>query len=117
MDKPWHLYLMAVLYILAGLNHFRKPRFYLKIIPPFVPFKNLANQICGFMEIILGVFLFIPALTSASAWSIMVLLLLIFPANIYMAQNNKASLGIPKWILFLRLPIQFLLIYWAYQYT
>jgi uncharacterized membrane protein len=36
-DLPWHLYLMALIYIVAGLNHFRNPRLYLKIIPPYLP--------------------------------------------------------------------------------
>jgi uncharacterized membrane protein len=117
MDKPWHLYLMAVLYILAGLNHFRTPELYQKIIPSFIPQKKHINEICGFLEIIFGVYLFIPVFSSLAAWSIMGLLVVIFPANIYMALNNEASLGIPKWILFLRLPLQFILIYWAYQYT
>jgi uncharacterized membrane protein len=117
MDKPWHLYLMAIIYILAGLNHFRKPKFYEKIIPPFIPYKNYVNEFIGFVEIIFGVYLFIPAFSNMAAWSIIGLLIIIFPANIYMAINKKASLGIPIWILLTRLPLQFLLIYWAYQYT
>lgn len=117
MDKPWHLYLMAVLYILAGLNHFRKPKFYEKIIPPFIPYKNYVNEFVGFVEIIFGVYLFIPVFSNLAAWSIIGLLVAIFPANIYMVINKKASLGIPTWILLFRLPLQIILIYWAYQYT
>lgn len=117
MDKPWHLYLMAVLYILAGLNHFRKPKFYEKIIPPFIPYKNYVNELIGFVEILFGIYLFIPMFSNLAAWSIIGLLVIIFPANIYMLINKKASLGIPTWILLVRLPLQFILIYWAYQYT
>jgi uncharacterized membrane protein len=34
-----------------------------------------------------------------------------------MLTNPKASMGLPKWLLYLRLPLQFLLMYWAYTYT
>lgn len=117
MDKPWHLYVMAVLYLLAGINHFRKSELYLKIIPPFLPNKKFINELSGLLEIMFGVYLLIPIFSSLAAWSIMILLVLLLPANIYMLTNEKASLGLPKWLLWLRIPIQFLLILWAYQYT
>ena len=55
MQLPWHLYVMAVMYILAGINHFRRPRLYLKIIPPYFPKPKLLNALSGFAEIALGV--------------------------------------------------------------
>jgi uncharacterized membrane protein len=117
MDKPWHLYVMALLYILAGINHFRKPELYFKIIPPFITNKKFVNEFCGLLEIMLGVYLCIPIFSNLAAISIMILLVIISPSNIYMLTNEKASLGLPKWILYLRLPLQLLLIIWAYQYV
>jgi len=117
MDKPWHLYLMALIYIVAGINHFRKPEIYYKIIPPFITNKKFINEISGMLEIMFGIYLCIPVFSNLAAISIMILLVLIFPSNVYMLMDKKASLGIPKWLLFLRLPLQILLIYWAYQYT
>jgi uncharacterized membrane protein len=117
MSLPWHLYLMAGLYLLAGLNHFWKPHLYQKIIPPFFKNPKLVNQLSGFAEILLAFALCIPVLTSYAAWGVIVLLLAIFPANIHMFLEKKASLGIPQWVLLLRLPLQFLLIFWAYEYT
>jgi len=117
MDKPWHLYVMAVFYILAGINHFRKPDVYYKIIPPFLTNKKFINELTGLLEIMFGIYLFIPIFANLAAISIIVLLVLIFPANIYMLTNEKASLGFPKWVLYLRLPIQIILILWAYQYA
>ena len=108
---------MALLYILAGLNHFRKPKLYIKIIPPFIANKKIINELVGFLEILFGIYLFIPIFTRLSAISIMLLLLFIFPANIYMVTHKEASLGWSKWLLYLRLPLQFLLILWAYQYA
>lgn len=116
MDKPWHLYLMAIAYILAGLNHFRQPDLYEKVTPPFIPYKKQVNEIIGFLTIIFGVYIFIPVYTEYALWSILFLLIVVFPSNIYMLVSKEAGLGIPKWILLLRIPIQFLLMYWAYQY-
>ncbi|MEC4005291.1 DoxX family protein [Flavobacterium sp. SUN052] len=117
MDKPWHLVIMALFYVIAGLNHFIKNEIYCKIIPSFIKDKVVVNELVGFIEILLGIFLLIPIFSSLAAISIMILLVCIFPANIYMLTNEKAHLGLPKWVLILRLPIQFLLIFWAYQYA
>lgn len=116
MTLPWHLYLMAFLYILAGINHFRKPGMYIKIIPPIFKNPKLLNILSGIAEIILGILLLIPATTLFAAWGIIALLIAVFPANIYMFQNKKAGFGLPKWILFVRLLLQIVLIYWASQY-
>ena len=117
MTLPWHIYLMAFVYSTAGLNHFRKPKLYIKIIPTY--FKNpvLLNKISGIAEIILGILLCFPLTTSLASWGVIALLIAVFPANIYMYQNDKAGLGLPKWIRLLRLPLQLGLIFWAYQYT
>jgi uncharacterized membrane protein len=107
---------MAVLYILAGINHFRQPDLYQKVIPPFIPFKKHINEIVGFLSTMFGIYIFIPVFTEYALWSIIALLIAVFPSNIYMLVSKEANLGIPKWILVLRLPLQLVLIYWAYQY-
>jgi uncharacterized membrane protein len=117
MNLPWHLYVMAVIYGIAGINHFRNPRLYLKIIPPFFSNPKLLNTITGIVEITLGVLLCIPQTTVFAAWGIILLLVAVFPANLYMFQNDKVGLGLPKWVRLIRLPLQLVLIYWAYQYT
>lgn len=117
MDLPWHQYLMALLYILAGINHFSKPSVYIKIIPPYFPNPKLLNTVSGLVEIILGILLCIPMTSPYASIGIIGLLIAVFPANLYMYSNRKASFGIPKWILLLRLPLQIVLIIWAYQYT
>jgi uncharacterized membrane protein len=117
MALPWHQYLMGIIYILAGLNHFRQPRLYLKIIPPYLPNPNLLNKLSGVAEILLGVLVCLLFTSNYAAWGIIALLIAIFPANIYMFQNEKAALGLPKLLRLLRLPLQLGLIYWAFQYT
>lgn len=117
MNLPWHLYLMAILYILAGFNHFRNPGMYIKITPPFFKSPKLINVVSGIAEIVLGILLMFSLTTQYAAWGIIALLIAIFPANLYMFQNKKASFNLPKCILFVRLLLQLVLIIWAFQYT
>lgn len=107
---------MGLVYVLAGINHFRTPRLYLKIIPPYFSNPKLINQLSGLAEILLGVCVCISQLSSIASIGIIILLIAVFPANLYMYQNDKARLGLPKWLTLLRLPIQLILIYWAYLY-
>jgi len=117
MALPWHLYLMAAIYILAGLNHFRVPRLYQRMIPPALPSPKALNIVSGLAEVALGIALCIPLTSAWAAWGIIVLLIAIFPANVYMLTNERAAMGVPKWVLLLRLPLQIALIAWAYVYT
>ncbi|RXR18274.1 DoxX family protein [Flavobacterium amnicola] len=117
MSLPWHLYIMALLYFVAGINHFRNPRIYLKIIPAYLPNPKLINSLSGLAEIILAIGLCIPFTSKLSAWGIIALLMAIFPANLYMLQNEQAALRLPKWVRLIRLPLQGILIYWAFIYT
>jgi uncharacterized membrane protein len=112
----WHLYFMAALYIIAGINHFYKPQMYERIIPPFLGNVKTLNILAGIAEITLGIILLFEDYRTYAAWGIMALLIAIFPANIYMLLNKKAQLGLPYSVLTLRLPLQILLIYWAYIY-
>jgi len=111
---------MAILYIVAGINHFINAKFYLRIMPPYLPFHKWLNWISGIAEIILGVMLFFPEFRSIAAWGIIALLIAVFPANIYHFTSKGKTLPelkTPLWGLALRLPIQFLLIYWAYIFV
>lgn len=108
------LYLMSGFYMFAGLMHFVKPKMYIRIIPPNFPKPEVLNLLVGIFEIIFGLGLLFDQTRGISAVAIILLLLAVFPANIYM--YHKGAKGIPKWVLLLRLPLQFALIAWAYIY-
>ncbi|RHX87453.1 DoxX family protein [Leptospira stimsonii] len=109
------LYSMAVLYILAGILHFVIPKFYLRIMPPYIPYPKFVVWISGLIEIGLGLLLFFPETRSIGAWGTILLLIAVFPANLYHYQSRRKT-DPPKWTLFLRLPLQIVLIYWAYTF-
>ncbi len=110
------LLIQSAFYIFTGVSHFRNPPFFLKMTPKWVPAPEKVNLIVGAIEIILGVALLIPFSRSIAAIGIIILLIAVFPANIYHFQKalKKGKMVIPTLI---RLPVQALLIYWAYIFV
>ena len=111
------LILMAVFYIFAGIMHFVKPKMYLSIMPPYLPAPLLLVYLSGVAEVGLGALLLVPGFTPLAAWGIIALLVAVFPANIYMYQQGGAKFGMSDIFLLARLPLQAVLIAWAYLYT
>ena len=109
------LFLMGALYIFAGISHFRIPKFFLSITPPWVPKPEVVNIVVGIIEISLGLGVFFTTTRSYALYGIIALLILVFPANVYHFQKARKK---QKMVLAttIRLPIQFLLIWWAYSY-
>ncbi len=116
MTYPWHLYVMAAMYAIAGIMHFIKPKAYLRIMPRYLPNHKLLVNLSGIAEIILGIGLCIPSFKNLSIYAIVLMLAIFLLVHFYMLSSEKASARIPKWILLLRLPMQFGLMYWAYWY-
>lgn len=107
---------MALIYIVAGLNHFINPKIYLRIMPPYLPNHKALVDLSGFSEIILGISICIPFLKNVSVYGLIAMLLVFLLVHVYMLSGKKASAGIPKWILIIRIPVQFGLMFWAYSY-
>jgi len=105
------------MYIFAGMMHFIVPKAYVKIVPKYIPKRILMVYISGLFEILFAVGLLFPETRSWSAIGIIVLLIAVFPANIYMAQRMKEKKNKYAWIAYVRLPLQLFLIYWAYLYV
>ena len=110
-------YLMSVLFVIAGVYHFVNPDFYLRIMPPYLPWHLFLVYLTGLLEIVLGLLLPVPRFTRAAGFGLIALLILIFPANIHMAINSDLYPHINPIALWLRLPLQGVLIAWAYWYT
>ncbi|MDX1959736.1 MAG: DoxX-like family protein [Leptospiraceae bacterium] len=112
------LALMVCFYLLAGALHFIMPEFYLKLIPDYFPEKThkIIVYLSGLAEIILGFGVITPQYRKLSAMGIIALLIAVFPANIH-AYVNNVDLGVPNWVLLVRLPLQAVFIYWAYTFV
>lgn len=110
--------IIALFFIYAGYNHFKKAWFFYKITPPLLlPWKKPINIIVGVAEIVGGIGLLIPMTQSWAAWGLIALLIAVFPANIYMLTSKGAGMKIKMWFLWLRIPLQFILIALIYQYV
>ena len=108
--------LLCIFFVAAGLNHFISPDVYLSIMPSYLPMPLALVYISGAAEIVGGIAILIPALRISASWGLILLLLAVFPANIYTLQSGMRIGGHPvaQWILILRLPLQLLFIYWVY---
>ena len=109
--------IFALLFVVAGANHFVNPEFYLNIMPPYLPWQYALVIVSGAAEMILGIGLLIRGLSRLAAWGLIALLTAVFPANIHMTAHPELYPSIPIAALWLRLPLQGLLIAWAYWYA
>ena len=107
----------GILFVLAGSNHFAMPDFYLNMMPAYLPWHAELVAISGVSEMLLGIGLIMPRTAPVAAWGIVALLIAVFPANINMALHPEQFPDVPAASLWVRLPLQFLLVYWAYVFT
>ena len=117
MIKPLSIIIMSWFYISVGISHFTDPNWFLQIVPPYLPYKLELVYISGFLEIILGIMLIIPSIRSYAGWGLIMLLIAVYPANIYLAQTNGAAMKTSSIVAWGRLPFQFLFIYLAFWHT
>ena len=109
-------WLAALGFVAAGAGHFVMPKLYVKIIPPHFPDPALLVAISGVCEIAGGAGLLVRPLRRAAGWGLIALLVAVFPANIYMAvaPGRIPGLHIARWLLWLRLPLQGVLVTWVW---
>lgn len=117
-------YVMGALYVVAGAMHFVAPKVYAQIVPPQFPRPLQLVYLSGIAEIVLGVGVTISRTRRLSAWGLVLLLLSVFPANVYMATHDVVIEGVPEWAgepsdaaTWARLPLQGVLVLWAWWYT
>jgi uncharacterized membrane protein len=114
------LYGQAAMYIGAGLLHFLRPKAYLPIMPPYLPAHRQLVFLSGVAEVVLGSLLLYAPTRPYAAWGIIAMLLAFLTVHEWMLRAKLAGTRfrkIPAWTLWLRLPLQGFLIWWAYQYT
>ena len=107
---------LGALFIAAGGNHFLMPRPYRAIVPPRVqPRAKELVEISGVAEILGGAGVLIAPTRRAAGVGLIALLAAVFPANLYMARTPERFPRIPQWALYARLPLQPLMMWWAWR--
>jgi uncharacterized membrane protein len=108
---------MGLVYVAAGVNHFRSTRMYESIMPDYLPAHHEMVLLSGVAEIAGGLGVLVPQTRRAAAWGLVGLLVAVMPANVWMVQHPERYPGIPVWALWVRLPLQGVLVWWAWRYT
>lgn len=116
--KNFLRFLMGVLFILAGANHFISPEAYLPLIPPYLPYPAFLNLLSGVLEIVLGAGLMTARFRKLSAFGIILLMIVFIPAHVHHIQMDgcvSENICIPLWAAWVRLVIIHpLIMLWAY---
>jgi len=111
------IYLMSLLYISSGVQHFANTGWFMKIMPPYLPYHKELIYLSGVFEIILGTMLLFEKTRFFAGWCLILLLIAVFPANIYLAQTNGAAMNISPALSWGRLPFQAVFIALAYWHS
>jgi len=114
------LWVMGAFYVWAGVMHFARPDFYRPMMPPYLPAHDALIFLSGVAEVMCGLGVLFPPTRKLAAWGTIALLIAVFPANIHVAFDNVPVFGASEGagpIGFVRLPLQLVLIAWAWWYT
>lgn len=115
--KKISMYIMAAIYVVAGILHFVRPDTYIHIIPPWLPYPMALVYISGAVEVSAGLMLLSGVTRRFGAWLIILLLIAVFPANVQMSLNYYNDHHPWFWLTVLRLPLQLVLIWWAWKFA
>ncbi len=109
---------LAALFIASGTSHFVRSDFFTAIVPPWLPSPLMLVWISGFFEIVGAIGLLVPAMRRAAGIGLIALMVAVFPANLHMALHADAFPHFAPWLLWMRLPLQGVLIalaWWCSQ--
>lgn len=110
-------YLIGAAFIFTGVMHLLKPGVFVSIMPDYIPWHRPIVFVSGVAELLGGIGVLVPKTQLWAAWGLILLLIAVFPANIDMAVQAIKHQGWRSWYTLatlLRLPLQFVLIYWVY---
>jgi len=108
-------YIMSLLYVSVGINHFLNPEWFIKIVPPILlEFDYQLVFLSGVCEVMFGLLILIPKARYYAAWGLILTLAAVFPANIYLAQTNGVAMDTTAAVAWYRLPFQTVFILLAY---
>ncbi|HEY4320608.1 MAG TPA: hypothetical protein VGM77_05450 [Gemmatimonadales bacterium] len=118
-SRSVQLGLIALIFLGAGIGHFVRADAYVAIVPPSLPRPRLLVAISGLAELLGGIGILLPGPRRSAGIGLLILLVAVFPANIYMLMQAIAAHKSALWItaLWIRLPLQPLLFWWVYRAT
>ena len=112
--STWPQRLLAAFFMTTGVAHFVNAQSFENITPDYLPAHLALVLISGAAEFAGGLGLLLSRTRHAAGIGLILLLIAVFPANIGMALNAEDH-SIPEPLLWARLPLQPLLIWWVYR--
>ena len=112
LNITWFRSILGVIMILAGIQHFRDPAMYGPIIPDGLP-KDLVTYLSGVVEFLLGAGLFFRRFRLWASLGLLVLMIAFLPLHVADVFRDAPAMG-SKLLAYIRLPLQFVLIAWAW---
>lgn len=112
-----HRYILAALFLITGILHFVKPKLFTGIMPDYIPYHLVMVYVSGVAEVLGGLGILFEKTQVWAGWGLILLLIAVFPANINMTIKSIQRSGytsLYSMVTILRLPLQFVLIYWVY---
>ena len=104
---------LGVTFLVTGALHFLRPRMYEAMMPRYLPAHRELVYASGVAELAGGAG--VLAGRRLAGWWLIATLIAIFPANVEMAVHAERFRRVPEPLLWARLPVQGLLIAWAYR--
>jgi uncharacterized membrane protein len=113
------LLVLTFLYISVGVKHFTNHNFFLAIMPPYIPYHNFMVYLSGALEIVFALMMLFKKTRFYGCWGIIVLLIAVFPANIYLYNSEipQKILSVTKHEALIRLPYQLPLLLFAFWHS
>ena len=113
------IYIISLLYVIVGIKHFTNTGFFVTIVPPIINWKEEIVLVSGLIEVILGILLLFNQTRKLAAWGIILLLIAVFPANIYLyfSEIARETLNISKNQALVRMPFQIPLMIISYWHS
>jgi len=107
----------SLLYVASGINHFWHKGFYLRIMPDHYSDPEALVRLSGAAEILGGLGLLAPSTRRVSAAGIVLMLVVFLDVHQFMLRHPERFPEVPAWVLWARIPLQLVLIAWAWRYT
>ena len=110
---------MSLLYVIVGVKHFTNTDFFVTIVPPIINCKEEVVLVSGLIEVIFGILLLFSQTRKLAAWGIILLLIAVFPANVYLylSEIARETLSISKNQALYRMPFQIPLMIISYWHS
>ncbi len=115
MLQTLSLYAIAAMFTAAGVAHFVKPDVFVPLVPSYLPAPKLLVYVSGVFEVLGGLGVLLSSVRVYAGWGLIAMLAVFLVVHIYMVRDPDGRFeALPTWMLWVRIPLQFVLMAWVY---